>query len=67
MSKVLLNRIINLLPYLISINQNAYVTNSFISERGRLMSDILEMTYSLNMEGYLLTIDIEEAFEALLF
>ena len=41
------------------------MTNSFISERGRLISDILEMTYSLNMEGYLLTIDIEEAFESL--
>ena len=40
-SKVLSNRIKNLLPNWISGNQNAYVTNRFISERGRLISDIL--------------------------
>ena len=56
------NRAKNLLPNLISNNQNSYVANRFISERGRLISDILEMTDILNMEGYLLKIDIEKAF-----
>ena len=35
-----------------------------MSERGRLISDILEMTGHLNMEGYLLTIGIEKAFDS---
>ena len=63
-SKVLSNRIKNLLPNLILNNQNAYVANRFISEGGRLISDILEMTDILNMEGYLLTIDTEKAFDS---
>ena len=63
-SKVLSNRIKNLLSNLISNNQNANVANRFISEGGRLISDILEMTDILNMEGYLLTIDIEKAFDS---
>ena len=64
-SKVLSNRIKNLLPNLISNNQNAYVANRFISEGGRSISDILEMIDILNMEGYLLTIDIEQAFDSI--
>ena len=64
-SKVLSNQIKNLLPKLTSTNENAYVTNRFISEEGRLISDILEMKNNLNMKGYLLTIDIEKAFAPL--
>ena len=62
-SKVLSNRIKNLLPNLISNNQNAYVANRFIREGGRLISDNLEMRNILNMEDYLLTKDIEKAFD----
>ena len=62
-SKILSNRIKNLLPNLISNNQNACVANRFINEGGRLISDILEMTDILNVEGYLLTIDIKKAFD----
>ena len=63
-SKVLSNRIKNLLPNLISNNQNAYVANRFLSKGSRLISDILEMTDIVNVEGYLLTIDIERAFDS---
>ena len=49
---------------MISNKQNAYVANRFISESGRLKLDILEMRDILNMEGYLLTIDIEKAFDS---
>ena len=49
---------------MISTNQNAYVTNRFICEGGKLISDILEITDIFNMEGYLLTIDIEKAFDS---
>ena len=54
-SKVLSTQIKNLLPNLISNNQNVYVPNRFISEGGRLISNILETINILNMEGYLLT------------
>ena len=49
---------------MISNKQNAYVANRFISESGRLKLDILEMRDILNMEGYLLTIDIEKTFDS---
>ena len=35
-----------------------------IINRGRLISDILEMTDILKMESYLLTKDIEKAFDS---
>ena len=63
-SKVLSNRIKNFLPNWISSNQNAYVTNRFISKGGRLISDILEVTDILNMEDYLLITDIKKAFDS---
>ena len=62
--KLMLKVLSNLLPNLISTNQNGYVTNIFISEGGRLIPDILEMTDILNMEGYLLTVDIEKSFDS---
>ena len=38
--------------------------NRCISEGGRLMSDLLEMSEVLNKEGFLVTIDIEKAFDS---
>ena len=63
-SKVLSTRIKGVLPYLISSNQTAYVKNRFISESGRLISDILEIAKTLALEGFLVTIDIEKAFDS---
>ena len=42
-------------------NQVAYVSNRFISES----SDVLEITNSLNIEGLLMTVDIEKAFDSI--
>ena len=61
-SKVLSKRIKNLLPFLISSSQTAYVKNRFISESGRAISDILEISNSLALEGILVTVDIGKAF-----
>ena len=63
-SKVLSTRIKGVLPYLISSNQTAYVKNRFISESGRLISDILEIAKKLAVEGFLVIIDIEKAFDS---
>ena len=63
-SKVLSTRIKNVLPFLITSSQTAYVKNRFISESGRLISDILEISNSLALEGFLVTVDIEKAFDS---
>ena len=53
-----------MLPFLISSNQTAYSKNKFISESGRVISDILEIANTLALEGILVTIDIGKAFDS---
>ena len=50
---------------LISFQQAAYEKNRFTGEGGRLISDILEMSESLNLKGYIVTVDVEKAFDSL--
>ena len=59
-SKVFSTRIKCVLPDLISANQTVYVQNRFISESERLILDILEIVKKLALEGFLVTIDIEQ-------
>ena len=47
-----------------SENQISYLNNRFISEGGKLISDIVEITDLLQIEGILLTVDIEKAFDS---
>ena len=63
-NKVLSTRIKNVPPFLISSNQTAYVKNSFVSESGRVILDILEMLNAFAIEGLLVTVDIEKAFDS---
>ena len=53
------------LPKLISFQQTVYVKNRFIGEGGRLISNILEMSESLNLKRYIVTVDIEKVFNSL--
>ena len=46
-------------------NQVAYVYDRLIRESGGLISDVLEITNSLNIEGLLMTVDIEKAFDSI--
>ena len=55
----------NVLPELISPNQTGYVKNRCIRESGRLISDVIEMCDILDIPGYLVTMDIEKAFDSL--
>ena len=64
-SKALASRLKKVLPNLISPQQTAYVENRFIGESGRLIADIIEITDILNKEGFLITMDIEKAFNSL--
>ena len=67
LSKALATRIKNVLPSIISSEQTAYVKNRFIWEGGRLISDILEVTDTLNLNSYMVTIDFEKAFDIMSF
>ena len=64
-SKAFASRLKEVLPSIIGSEQTAYVKNRFIGEGGRLISDILEVTDTLNIEGFLVTIDFEKAFDSL--
>ena len=64
LSKTLADRLRSVLPFLVSFDQTAYVPDRFLGESVRLISDILEATKNLNIEGYLLAIDIEKAFDS---
>ena len=46
---------------LISSQQTAYVENRFIGESGRLISDKNEISDLLNVEQFLVTMDIKKA------
>ena len=65
LSKTLAGRLKKILPKLISPGQTPYVENRFIGESGRLIVDILETCDSEKLEGLLLAIDIEKAFDSL--
>ena len=63
-SKVLSTRIINVLPFLISSNQTAFVKNRFISKSGRVISDVLEIANTFSLESFLIDVDVEKAFDS---
>ena len=64
-SKDLVSRVKKVFPNLISTQQTAYVENRFIGESGRLIADIIEINNVINKEGFLVTMDIEKAFDSL--
>ena len=57
--KALVTRLKDILPYLISSNQTAYV-KKIISESGRLIYDVLETVSILNEKEFLVTVDIKK-------
>ena len=63
-SKVMANRLKKVIGTLISSDQTAYVPGRFIGESVRLVSDLIEYTDIHNLPGYLVTIDIEKAFDS---
>ena len=65
-SKTLALRLKNALSSLILPNQTAYVRNRFISESGRLISDTMDVSEQLNIDSYLVTIDIHSFLLAVL-
>ena len=64
-SKALSEKLKKIMPNLISSQQTAYVKNRHIGESGRSISDSKEIAKLKKLEGFLVTIDIEKAFESL--
>ena len=50
---------------MISSQKTAYVANRCMSESRRLIFDLLVVTEKFKTTGYLVTIDIEKAFDSL--
>ena len=64
-SKALPTRLKDIIPKIISSEQSAYVKNRFIGENRRLILDIIEVADLFNIESYIVTMDIEKAFDSL--
>ena len=64
-SKTLSEKLKKVLPDLISSQQTAYVKNRHIGESGRLISDVIEIAKIKKLDGFLVAMDIEKAFDSL--
>ena len=60
------NKLTTVLLTLLSYQQTAYVKSIFIGVSGRLLSDIIEISSWFDITGFLVTMDIEKAFDSLL-
>ena len=56
-SKILASCLKSVISTIADENQVACASNRFIGESGRLISDTLEITNSLDIEGLLMTVD----------
>ena len=63
-SKVFAERLKKTLPFLIFGNQSAYFDRLFIRDGGRLISDLLEISDTLKLDGLLATVDIQKTFDS---
>ena len=64
-SKTAASRLIPVLPTIINADQTAYVKGRFIGESIRLVSDILDYCKNENIEAFILTADLEKAFDSI--
>ena len=64
-TKVIANRIKNVLPGIIHSNQSGFMKGRFNGETARSILDIIAHTESLKLPGVLLHIDFEKAFDSI--
>jgi hypothetical protein len=64
LSKTIASKLKTVLPSLVKSDQTAYVPGRFIGESCRLISDVIEIADKLNIEGWLVTMDIQKAFDS---
>ena len=64
-SKVIVSRIKNVLPYIIHSNQTGYVKDRYIGDTVRSILDIMDFTEKENIPGLMIFIDFRKAFDTL--
>ena len=64
-SKVIAIRLQKLIPEIIHFNQNAYVKGRTIFDAVRTIDDIMEFTERYQMNGLLVAIDFQKAFDSI--
>lgn len=64
-SSVIANRLKKVLPYIISDTQKGFMKGRFIGENTRLLYDLMHYLEENNLEGLLLLIDFEKAFDSI--
>ena len=64
-NKTISSKLKTVSPTLISSQQTAYVKKRFIGGSDRLISDIIEISGCFSITGFLVTMDIEKAFDSL--
>ena len=64
-SSIIAERIKKILPKLIHPDQKGFVNNRFIGENTRLMYDIINECNTQNIDGLILLIDFEKAFDSI--
>ena len=64
-SKVIATRLQKVLPEIIHFNQNAYVKGRMIFDAVRTIDDIMEFTERYEMNGLLVAIDFQKAFDSI--
>ena len=64
-SKSLASRFIPVLATIISSDQTAYVKGRYIGESIRLLSDVLDASERYNIPGFILTVDLQKAFDSI--
>ena len=64
-SKSLASRFSPVLPTIISSDQTAYVKGRCIGESIRLISDILDISHKYSIPDYMLTVDLQKAFDSI--
>ena len=64
-SKALTAKLNSVFSSLITWQKTAYVQNRCIGEAVRLLSDILDISNQLSIDGYLVTVDIKKTFGSL--
>ena len=65
LSKVLAKRMELILPKLIHTDQTGFISGRYIGQNIRLLSDIMEFSDSKKIQGNLLFVDFEKAFDTL--
>ena len=65
LAKILANRIIKSLPYLVDDDQTGYIKDRFIGCNIRLVEDLIHYTSLTKTPGVLLSMDFEKAFDSI--